>query len=68
MYIGLRVKYPFDLSDFTATCIFWTGFRKKNSNIKFHETPSSGSRVAPCGHTDRHAEANSHISHFCGRA
>ena len=26
----------------------------KHSNIKFNENPSSGSRVAPCGRTDRH--------------
>jgi len=32
---------------------------EKNSNIKFHENPSSGSRVVPCGQTDRHDEANS---------
>jgi len=26
---------------------------EKSSNIKFHENPSSGSRVVPCGQTDR---------------
>ena len=26
---------------------------EKSSKIKFHENPSSGSRVAPCGQTDR---------------
>jgi hypothetical protein len=25
---------------------------EKYSNIKFHENPSSGSRVVPCGKTD----------------
>jgi len=25
---------------------------EKDSNIKFHENPSSGSRVVPCGQTD----------------
>ena len=25
---------------------------EKSSNIKFHENPSSGSRVVPCGRTD----------------
>jgi hypothetical protein len=29
-------------------------FEKKSSNIKFHETPSSDSRVVPCRRTDRH--------------
>ena len=37
---------------------FSTDFRKKSSNIKFHENPSSGSRAVPCGQTDRHDEAN----------
>jgi hypothetical protein len=31
----------------------------KSSNIKFHENPSIGSRVVPCGQADRHNEANS---------
>jgi hypothetical protein len=35
----------------------------KISNIKFHENPSSGSRVL-CGPTDRHDEANSRFSKF----
>jgi len=26
---------------------------EKFSNIKFHENPSSGSRVVPCGQIDR---------------
>jgi hypothetical protein len=26
---------------------------EKSPNIKFHENPSSGSRVVPCGRTDR---------------
>ena len=26
--------------------------KKKSSNIKFHQNPSSGSRVVPCGRTD----------------
>ena len=41
---------------------------EKYSNIKFHENPSSGSRVVPYGRTDRrtnkHDEANSHYSQF----
>jgi hypothetical protein len=35
---------------------------EKYSNINFYETPSSGSRVVPCGRTDRHDEANSRFS------
>jgi len=34
MYIGLRVKYPWFLSDFNETLIFWTHL-EKYSNIKF---------------------------------
>ena len=26
---------------------------EKSSNVKFHENPSSGSRVVPCGQMDR---------------
>ena len=36
---------------------------EKSSNIKFHENPSGGSRVVPCGQTDRHDEANIRFSH-----
>jgi hypothetical protein len=39
-------------------------FEKKNSNTKFHQNPSSGSRVVSCGRTDRHDEANSRFSQF----
>jgi hypothetical protein len=50
---GLHVKYPLLLSDFHENGIFFTDFLKI-FNIKFHENPSSGNRVAPCGRTDRH--------------
>ena len=36
------------------------------SNIKFHENPSSVSRVFPCGRKDSHV-ANSRFSQFCER-
>jgi hypothetical protein len=39
-------------------------FSEKYSNTIFHENPSSGSRVVPCGQTDRHDEANSRFSRF----
>jgi hypothetical protein len=46
------------------------------SNTKFHDSPSSGSRVVPCGKRDRQTarqtdtndEANSCFSQFCERA
>ena len=49
--------------------------KKNNSNIKFHENPSSGSGVVPGGQTDgrtdglkaRHDKANSRFSQFCER-
>jgi hypothetical protein len=53
MWIRLHVKYPLFWSDFNKKWIFWTDFRKKkNKNIKFHQNPSSGSRVV-CWRTDR---------------
>jgi len=41
---------------------------EKYSNTKFHEDPSTGSRVDSCGRTDRHDEANSRCSQLCERA
>jgi len=41
---------------------------EKYSNAKFHKNPSSGSRILPCGRTDRHDEPESRISRFCERA
>jgi len=41
---------------------------EKPSDIKFHENPSSGSRVAPCGRTDRRDEGNSRFPQFFGHA
>jgi len=45
---------------------------EKYSNIKFHENPSSGSRVVPFGRTerrtDRHDEAKNRLSHYCEHA
>jgi hypothetical protein len=38
--------------------------KKKSSNIKFHQNPSSVSRVVPCGRTDGHNEANSSFLQF----
>jgi len=56
MYIGLHVKYPLFLSDFNEIRVFSNGV-EKSPDIKFHKNPSSGSRVVPCGRTDRHDEA-----------
>jgi hypothetical protein len=48
MYIDL-LKYPLFLSDFNENLILATNFRKYS---KFHEDPSSASRVVACGLTD----------------
>jgi hypothetical protein len=45
--------------------IFSRQIFEKYSNMKFHENPSSGRQVVPCGQTDRHDEANSRFSQFC---
>jgi len=41
--------------NFNETWIFFTDFQKY-SYIKFHENPSSGSRVVPCGWTERQTD------------
>jgi len=41
---------------------------EKYSNIKFHENPSSETRVVPCGRTDGSDEANSCFLQFCESA
>jgi len=43
-------------------------FFDKYIDIKFHENPSSGSRVIPSGQTDGYDEANSGFSQFYERA
>ena len=64
MYIGLHVKYTLLLPDFNDNWTFSAHFLKKYSHIKFHENPSSGSRVVPCGRTDTHDEANGRFRNF----
>jgi len=43
---------------------------KKYSNIKFHEDPSTGNRVVPCGWTDGdgHDETSKCFSKICEHA
>ena len=52
MYIGLHVKYPLLCQVFMKLELFLTDFRKKYSNMKFHENPPNGSPVVPCGRTE----------------
>jgi len=56
---------------------FLNGFKKKKkySNVKFHENPSSRSRVVPCGRTDRPTDRQTDMTkpivafrNFCERA
>ena len=67
MYVSLPVKYPLFLPVFNELEFFSLDF-ENNSNIKYHECPYIGSRVVPCGWTDRRDEDNSPFSQFCERA
>ena len=51
MYVGLHVKYTLFLSDFMRL-EFSRQIFENTSNTNFHENPSSGSRVVPCGRTE----------------
>ena len=51
IHVVLHLKYPSFLSDFKETGILWQ-ILEKESSIKFHVSPFSGSRVAPDGRTD----------------
>ena len=49
-YCHILIKFQFSVQ-----------ISEKHSNVKFHENSSSGSRLVPCGQTDRqdrHDEAN----------
>jgi hypothetical protein len=54
---GLHEKYPFFSSSFNETSSYIDRFSEKVQNTKFHENPSSVSRVVPRGQTDRHGES-----------
>ena len=52
MYIGLlHVKYRYS-PQILMEIEFSRQIFQKHTNIKFHENPSSGSRVVACGQTD----------------
>ena len=54
MYIALHVKYRSYSCQILIKPEFSRQIFEKSSNIIFNENPSSGSRVVPCGRTDRH--------------
>ena len=61
-------KLPVILIRFYSDLNFlYNFFFEKSSNIKFHENPSSESRVVPWGQTDGHDEAN-RLFFFCNFA
>ena len=51
MYVGRNVTCQLFLSDLIQL-EFLRQIFEKYSNMKFHENPSSGSRVVPSGQTD----------------
>ena len=62
MYIGLQVKYPLLFLDINQAWIFSTAF-EKSADIKFHENPSSRSRVVQM-RKDKRGEANSRFPKY----
>jgi hypothetical protein len=55
MYIGVHVKYRYSCQILKKFEFFRQSF-EEYSNMNFHENPSSGSRVVPCGQTDRQTD------------
>jgi hypothetical protein len=60
LHVGHRVKYPLAPSYCNHN---WMSRQilVKLTNVKFNESPSSGSGVVACGQKDRHGEANRDI-------
>jgi hypothetical protein len=56
----LHVKYPLFLSDFNELEFYRQIFeKKKSSNVKFHQNPSIGRLVVPCGQTGEPTDVTS---------
>jgi len=47
--INVLRKFLYQVGSIYKKTLYFSKDFKKFSNIKFHENPSSGSRVAPCG-------------------
>jgi len=65
--IGLDVK-PRYFGQIYMTLVYSRQIFEKSSSINVHKNLSRGTRVVPCGRTDRHDEANSRFSQFCEQA
>jgi hypothetical protein len=63
---GTLCKVRVSLVRFKWNVNFLDRFSK--NTFKFHENPSSGSRVVPCGQTDRYEEDNTYLSQYCESA
>ena len=63
MYIGLHVKYRY-CCQILMKLEFSQHIFEKYPHIKFHENPSSGSRVVPCGRKHTHEEDNGRVCQF----
>jgi hypothetical protein len=65
-FFNIKCVFLFCLQLSFATCLIP---RRDGQDIyiKFHENPSSGSRVVPCGRTDRHDETHCGFSQFFER-
>jgi hypothetical protein len=72
MYLGLYVYFSYTCQILIRRELSRQIFEKKFSNIKFGKNPCSGSRIVPCGRTDRQTdrpnEADSRFSKFCESA
>jgi hypothetical protein len=66
MYIGLHVSYCYCCQIMKLE--FFGQALEIYSNTKFYKNLSSGSRVVPCGRTDKHDKDISRLSQFCERA
>ena len=63
MSIDLHVKYRY-CCQILMELEFSRHIFEKFSHTQFHENPSSGSRVVPCGRTDTHDEAHHSFCQF----
>ena len=73
----MNLRVPWNAGNFLTSCKPVSFSRRTlhhgvSKYMKFHQAPSSGSRVVPCGRmedrqTDRHDEASNRFTKFCER-